>query len=182
MAKTPTSTCRATRFGQCRSHEDGHCHYTRCKHARTLSLGGRMKVSEDSMILLCIHGPWSCWAGCTWNVFYLSDCAQTCKSALSFVQPIAEYTAMWLPLTTCMCQHNRKQVSYALPSYIIWSFCWLHNSITSANNTVLDNNSVNDKPTERIWNKDCVLTTSIPWSLNGGRKEKHVTSARRTSL
>jgi len=40
-----------------------------------LSLGGSTKVSEDSMILLCIHGPWSCWAGYTWNVTFICQTA-----------------------------------------------------------------------------------------------------------
>jgi len=41
------------------------------------SLGGGMKVSEDSMILLCTDGrPWSCWAGlCIWNVTFICHTA-----------------------------------------------------------------------------------------------------------
>jgi hypothetical protein len=84
----------------------------------------------------------------------------------------------WIHSHVTACDHlhvpPQPQTSFIYTTLINYlSFCWLHNSITTANNTVLDNNSVSDKPTERIWNKDCVLTTSIPWNLNGGRKEKH---------
>jgi hypothetical protein len=175
MAKTPPSTCSTKRLGQCRSHEDEHSHYVHCKHARTLSLGGGMKVSEVSIIPLCIDcHPWSCWAGlCTWNVTFICQSAPT-HATLPFRLCSLEMNTqpcdcLW-QLACASTTANKFHVHY--PHKLSGHFVDF-TTVSIVQMTVLDNNPVSDKPTERIWNKDCVLTTSIPCSLHGGSKEKH---------